>query len=389
MKIEYGSFKHKLFIAMMLAGEYPYKSLDLMRESYATKLPVLKELRDSDYITVTEAYNEKRIRFKMYEKKKKEYAHQLFDGGELYKPDIRSNGQRKLDRKDRIAEIVVMMLEAGINVTPDMKPDADDAGPLLENSELLPYYITSLEARAAITIKEDKGKGARFHGTLVSNGGVYNIYNMGDKMMGWVRPSEKTAVDFNEEYQRKMTPWGKNGGVEWMGKSAIILSRNMQYIADYVNGNIKTARGTMSSKNIVNINEYYDKTFFLPLNRDGQLMLNVMTRRNWHYYLVGLFFGKDDLADYKIRQSIACDVVKNGCFILIFMDCDIGRLKRFVSIDVKPEDKGRYKIICFDFQENVVKALAPPGMDVISYNFEEVISAFFNVYNERELQGGV
>ena len=384
MKVEYGSFKHKLLIAIMLAGEYPYKSLDLMREGYGTKLPVLKDLKDSGYISILEACGAKRIRFKMFEKKKKDYASQLFVGGEKYVPDIRSNGKRKLDRKDRIAEIVIMMLEAGINVTPDVKPSPADKGPLSEGNDCLPYFITSLEARAAITIKEDKGKGARFHGALISAGGVYNVYNMGDSMMEWVRPSEMTAMDFNIQYQAKMTPWGKNLGLEWMGNSAIVLSRNMQYIEPFVKGTLKATHGRGSSKNLANINEYYDRTFFLPLNREGQILINIMTKKKWHHYLVGLFFGKNELADLQTKQSIACDALKDGCYYLVFLDCDIGRLRRFVDIEIAPEDAGKYKIICYDFQESAVRNLAPPGMDVITYKFDEVVNAFYAVYNEQQ-----
>ena len=210
MKVEYGSFKYKLLVAMMLAGEYPYKSLDLCRESDARKKNSISELKNAGIITTATAYDIKRIRFKMFNKRKGEFADELFDGGAEYKPDIHENGLSRLERKDRIAEIIIMMLEAGINVTPDSKPKPDCEKALEQNASCLPYFITSREAREAITIKEDKGKGARFHGTLVSAGGMYNIYNMGSIKMGWIRPAEKTAIDFNEQYQKRMIPWGNN-----------------------------------------------------------------------------------------------------------------------------------------------------------------------------------
>lgn len=61
----------------------------------------------------------------MFNKRKGEFADELFDGGAEYKPDIHENGLSRLERKDRIAEIIIMMLEAGINVTPDLKPKPD------------------------------------------------------------------------------------------------------------------------------------------------------------------------------------------------------------------------------------------------------------------------
>lgn len=383
MGIEYGTIKYKIMIALMLAGTYPYKSLDLMTESPNRKRDAINQLKEEGLIDDKKISGKRRLRLKMFEKRKAKYASDLFDGAENYKPDIRSNGERKLERKDRIAEIIMMMMEAGVNVTPDMKPSPEYEGPLLESEECLPYFITSLEARAAITIKEDKGKGARFHGSLVSLGGMYNVYNMGSVMMEWVRPSEKTAIDFNKQYVRKMVPWGLDMS-EWCNNSAIILSRNMEYIIDFVKGNTTPRHGKGSSKNLVNINEYYDKTFYLPLSREGQIMINMMTKRKWHYYLVGMFYKNEHLVSDTVKMSIACDAMKNGCYGLVFMDGDIGRLKRFANVEIKEQDKGKYKVLCYDFQKEIVEKLAPPGMEVVSYDFEKVINAFYQIYEKLE-----
>lgn len=380
--IEYGTFKHKLLSTMVMAGEYPYKSLDLMVESSIRKREVINLLKDKGYIDIKTVYGIKRIRFKMFDKKKAEYCYDLFEGADTYKPNEKVRvSERKLERIDRIAEVLIMMMEAGINVTDDEKPLIEKMEIIEETDERLPYFMTSLEARAAVEIKEDKGKGSRFHGTLVSCGGLYNIYNMGDSMMEWVRPSEYTAVDFNMQYQTKVLPWGALYK-EWYGKSAIILSRSMEYLVDFVKGNVTPRHGHGTSKNLVNINNYYDHTFYLPLSYQGQIMLNMMCMKNWHYYLVGLFYKKEHLASKEVKMSIACDAVKDGYYSLVFMDGDIGRLKRFVNQEIKPENHGQFRILCYDFQEEVVKKLAPKGMDVVAYNFEKITNGFYNVYEQ-------
>lgn len=380
--IEYGTFKHKLLSTMVMAGEYPYKSLDLMVESPIRKREVINLLKYKGYIDIKTVYGIKRIRFKMFDKKKAEYCYDLFEGADTYKPNEKVRvSERKLERIDRIAEVLIMMMEAGINVTGDEKPLIGKMEIIEETDERLPYFMTSLEARAAVEIKEDKGKGSRFHGTLVSCGGLYNIYNMGDSMMEWVRPSEYTAVDFNMQYQTKVLPWGALYK-EWYGKSAIILSRSMEYLVDFVKGNVTPRHGHGTSKNLVNINNYYDHTFYLPLSYQGQIMLNMMCMKNWHYYLVGLFYKKEHLASKEVKMSIACDAVKDGYYSLVFMDGDIGRLKRFVNQEIKPENHGQFRILCYDFQEEVVKKLAPKGMDVVAYNFEKITNGFYNVYEQ-------
>jgi hypothetical protein len=395
--IEYGSIKHKLMIAVLLAGEYPYKSLDLMKESPERKREAVYQLKDKGYIdvkiigakrkkTYANQKQHKVIRLKMFSKRKYDYVYDLFDGADNYEPDIRTDGITRLERKDRLAELIMVMLESGVNVTPDLKPSPEHPGPLDEYEDCLPYFISSIEARAAITIKEDKGKGARFHGTLISAGGIYNIYNMGSVMMEWVRPSEKTAVDFNSQYEKRMTPWGKDSS-EWYSKSAIIFSRKMDFIIDFVIEGISPRKGYNPNKNLANINNYYDHTFYLPLSLQGEILLNMMTRKKWHYYLVGMFYKDEHLAGESVKYSIACDAVKDGCYGLVFLDCDIGRLKRFTSIKVKPEHKGKYKIICYDFQEEIVKALAPEGMDIVVMPFDAVINAFYQIYEKLEESG--
>lgn len=380
--IEYGTFKHKLLSTMVMAGEYPYKSLDLILESPVRRREVVSSLKEKGYIDVKTIYGVKRIRFKMFEKRKGEYIQDLFVGAEKYKPNekVRAD-RRKLERIDRIAEVIIMMMEAGVNVTDEEKPEISNLEVIEESDERIPYFITSLEARAAIQIKEDKGKGARFHGTLISRGGSYNIYNMGDSMMEWVRPSEYTAVDFNVQYQKKTLPWG-DLYKEWYGKSAIIFSRNMEYLVDFTKGNTTPRHGHGTSKNLVNINNYYDHTFYLPLGLYGQIMVNIMCKKNWHYFLVGLFYKKEYLAPKEVKMSIACDAIKDGCYCLVFMDGDIGRLKRFVSQEIKPENYGRYKILCYDFQEEAVRKLAPQGIDVMAYDFIKITNGFFDVYDK-------
>ena len=107
-----------------------------------------------------------------------------------------------------------------------------------------------------------------------------------------------------------------------------------------------------------------------------------MALKNWHYYLVGLFYKKEDLASKEVKMSIACDATQDGCYSLVFMDGDIGRLKKFVNQDIMPENYGQYKILCYDFQEEVVKKLAPKGMGVIAFDFEKITNGFYDVYEQ-------
>jgi len=384
MGIEYGTIEYKVMTVLVLAGQYPYKSLDLVTDNNNKRRESIRRLKELGYIDVKTVGEKKRIRLKMFARRKELYAKDLFEGADNCEPDIRCGGERKLERIDRIAEVVMMMMGAGVNVTPDTKPLPPATLQVGEDSEYLPYFITSIEARAALPIKEEKGKGARFHGSLISLGGLYNVYNMGEVMMEWVRPSEKTAVDFNSQYQLKVVPWGKDYS-DWFGGSAIVLSRNLNYIVDFVKGNLKVRNGYGSIKNLVNINEYYSNTYYLPLSRKGQIMMNIMTKRKWHYYLVGMFYKDEYLASPDVKLSIACDAVKNGCYCLVFMDGDIGRLKRFTSVEIRKEDYGKFKVICYDFQEEVVRQLVPPGMDVVPYSFDDVIKGFYTVYSELEL----
>lgn len=66
------------------------------------------------------------------------------------------------------------------------------------------------------------------------------------------------------------------------------------------------------------------------------------------------------------------------------MDGDIGRLKRFTEMSISPDDYGKFKIICYDFQKEIVESVAPQGMDIISYPFEDVVNAFYGVYDQFE-----
>ena len=94
---------------------------------------------------------------------------------------------------------------------------------------------------------------------------------------------------------------------------------------------------------------------------------------------------KKNLAQPEIKLSIACDAAtRDGYYCLVFMDGDIGRLKRFTEMSISPDDYGKFKIICYDFQKEIVESVAPQGMDIISYPFEDVVNAFYGVYDQFE-----
>lgn len=441
MALDSGTVKWKIMMVCVLSGCYPYSSFDLIDTSIANVYKAIAELKELGFISIsdqgkikaikkqkvkekskdvdnskmyrllkqlngkgiislsdvefrklkglmneTDLSENKIIKPRMFDKLKLNYL-ELFDGLENYKLNHIGNHVKDVERRLRISEILMMMIEAGVNISPDKKPFMNGLLYPELNKTLLPYFMTSLEVRSVMEINEDKGKGARFHGTLVSSGGIYNVYNMGETMMDWVRPSEYAASEFINRYSKRIMPeFCVNKG--WYQESAIVLSRRYDYITEFVNGNIHKKNGSGSSKNLVNINEYYKHTFYLPLSIEGQVMINMMTLNKWHYYLVGLFYPREntEMVTPQVEMSIACDAIKDGCYSLVFMDGDIGRLKRFASIDVKDEDYGKYKVICYTFQEPHVKKVLPPGMEVVSYDFAIVTEKFYEVYDKYEME---
>ena len=122
-----------------MAGEYPYKSLDIMMESTLRKREVISQLKEKGYIDIKVVHKIKRIKFKLYDKKKQEICSDLFQGAEKYKPNEKTRAnERKLERIDRIAEVFVMMMEAGVNVTPDTKPSVIEKNEIEETDFRLP-----------------------------------------------------------------------------------------------------------------------------------------------------------------------------------------------------------------------------------------------------------
>lgn len=390
-----GTARYKLIVATMMAGAYPCKSLDLVGGDRKTIWKAINSLKDAGYIYIRKDSNGdgiiNRLKMRMFDKQKSKLAQELYKEVEDIEISVATSDEKKR-RRDRIAEVLMMMQEAEVNVTGDSKPKPEDLSPIKEGSALLPYFITSLEARKTLPIKEDKGKAARFHGTLISDGGMYNIYNMGPSFMEWVRPCEQEAVGFCESYAAKATPWGI-GNNEWFGKSAIIMARDMGYIVNFVKGKVVT-RGRKAEngkrppatreRTLVNINEYYDHTFYIPLSQEGQVMLNIMTRKKWHYYLTGLIYSDDKRADAETRMSVACDGIDNGRYGLVFLDGDIGRLKRFVTLAEHADTPERFNIICYDFQEPYVRAVSPAGVIISAVDFKAFTNAYFDVYEQFE-----
>lgn len=425
-RVEYGSSTQKLLIACIMAGEYPYESLDLINVSRTSILRSMNALiNEFGYIAVKKRRDAKKIILKLWERNKEAFAEEVFRGASSYDVELKISKPVQIYRKDRIAELIIMCLEAGVHVTPDEKPLGHSS--LAPDDIKAPYLLLSVELRREAPVKEDRGKGARFHGMIVSGGGMYVVYNMGKGLMDWVRPAEYNAIQMMQEYSKKM-PWFIEGHIAEgivpprLEHSSIVFTRNYMYAVDFVRGKVElpaadsipaaipaesyhgggsaspagltsaSARKKVqdrknpgkrrTGKNLFNISEYYDNTYFLPLDYRGQIMLNIMTHSNWHYYLTGLFYPDDERVTPAEAMSIGCDGKNNGNYGLVFLDGNITRLKRFLSVPVTDTTKGHLKIICYDFQYEAVKKLAPGGFDIITYEFETVVQGFYNVYEQ-------
>lgn len=364
-----GSHAYRMIQLLLLAGEFPFRSLGILGDTRTMKAVVMRMTEVHDVreetgihhyhgrlVSVSGKSTMKTVRLQKYAfpflrsifpelmdyYERASYAHH-FRGDE----DV-------INRHHRIAEVIAMCVVSGIDPDPNQNPPLQNNGhirlsfckPAFYNSR----YLKSLEKDEMNKIKYSRIAGAIYFGT-----GCYAVYNTRSSVMKWYGEGEyKMLLDLNDICRQNT----------WFSdvESAILFGHSYEIA-------LKTIRfHSRSLRTETVLSGKYNSLHFIPLDDVGQKLLRMLTIPNWKQRLYELIFEPESIVENGI---FAYDALEDNEYILCFMDSDIAKLSSFIQ-SVRTTDY-KWSVLCFREQVPFLRSFLGEDVVIRSHKLDDVL----------------
>lgn len=214
----------------------------------------------------------------------------------------------------------------------------------------LGVYYGSQELKQQV----DRVKGSRACGLYVRNGETFVVYNSMENLMKW---SKKMETAMRCWVERNMMQAGRT----WEGK-AILLGSSMELLKKifFSNGGMR--------QELFQIDDIYEKYYFVPEEYEGSyLQVELLTDKQKGYTFSSFL---NTTLDEVIKNDFSiCAGTKNGIPAYFVYDLELRKLQ-MVKQDI--ERRGKGIVICFDYQQNVLKDIYGREVKMMVLDYEKV-----------------
>ena len=285
--------------------------------------------------------------------------------GEYY--DTISNGhnmpmnEQHIDRNHRVAEVLAMCRDAGIEIFPHKLPnfqrnEFDTIIPIRQ-----PYFLTSRMIKMfGGNYASNKTNFTRMIGTLFIGETDYFVYNTRYTPMSWSGLGEIKATI----------------NIRYLAENIHVFENHSMLFADSGEIAMETFLLTQKIRNPeFHFHGIYKKIHFIPLNEYGARYLRFFTVENWHDIIRKNIFKTDESP--KIMHY-GYDFYKDGVFHLIWLDGDLHRLW------IASQLEGNFCIYCFAWQKDFVRKFLGNDVEIRIANFDKVEEILVDHLKETE-----
>ena len=280
------------------------------------------------------------------------------DEGEYY--DIISNGHnmpmndQHLDRNHRVAEVLAVCRDAGIEIFPHNLPNfqRDEFDTIIPLRQ--PFFMPSRMLKwFGGDDAANKTNFTRLVGTLFIGETDYYVYNTRYTPMKWSGAGELKAK-INVRTLLQKPPFHEAYSMLFADSGEIAMDA---YLATH---KIKNSN--------YHFDQIFDKTHFIPLNEYGARFLRFFTVIGWHNYFKKLLLELDELPKYGYYDH---DDYTDGVYSLVWLNGDLRRLW------AASELKGNLCVYCFDWQEDFVRSFLGDDVEILTVDFDKVEQRLF------------
>lgn len=388
-KINYGKgYKNEILQLLYLTTVIPYRSLRLLSARPRMYQRAVKEMEEDGTVVVDKQGGEKNIRLREYRSRRAVYeAYIPEEYIEYYEATARGKLKDLSDIKNnrsapekvlRNSATQIMMYSCGIEISPDKR---DLRREMLEDYDIAYYNSNEIKQienyHDTVTKENKKGEyskklsNSRISGLLISPGGIYAVYNIGNTLIEWKRFGEvKMAAYIAGLIKHKsMSEVDANEP-----KEAIVIARNDTLFEKICNGNY----GKKARVILMNIDYAYDRLYAIPENRNGVLLLKIMTVNGWRGKILNAVIRKEEQMA-KADVSVDCDGYdnENQIYKLVFCIPNLNKLKAFVTRAMFESNEKKYHVYCYSFQAQLILSIAGNSVSIFTVDIQKFYEEYF------------
>lgn len=368
-KISYMRGIRRDIVKLLYQQGYIYsKALPLLRDNPRITQRKLRQMEKEGVINIQKEKG--MITLKNYITNRVQYESCMPEGYEEYYRNVASqekkylSDDKALSRAKKSSETYIFAYGSGIPVAFDEKPLLTQEGCMIKKEDVA--YYTSKEIKQCVAYMEESNKldAGRINGCMVSPGGIYPIYNIGYRTIEWRKlDEEKIKIHIKRTINDRSE-------IKGTVNSCILLHKRSNVIHQILHKRVQKN----GDKQTICIDFMYEHMYILPLSRQGQMMMEIMSTEGWKKQLLDDFIPKEKQSENR-NLTIACDGVeeKDGhvSYILLFAIPDINRLKLFLSRAQMDNDKSKYKVYCFTHQYDIVVRELEDYAEIFGLDIEE------------------
>lgn len=383
IRFKENSYAMKIILKVALSGEFPFKALNMIGDKVMVQR-TLRRLREEKYVTVNGKGDAKTIRLttkalgvlKGYNESYYEHYMSVTDNHHFRGGKYKSNdvGARQTARRHRLAEVMTFLSLLDVSLWPEDKPSLSlvDREERISSSDYV--FYTSREMKNIDMRQRYKTEFTRILGTLFCPGGVYNIYNTNKGRIKWNNQGEQKAQVLVQDIAYMNCD--SDFDMDAVSSSSVIFGKNIDIMREILqppNGQ-RDANGF----ELLSFHNTYDNIYYITLDKNGLLQLNIMLEKNWSERLKNIIFPASMLTYDASRTSVDCDIYDPGknLFVLMFFDGNIARLRRFKEATYG-DDVNSFQVLCFPWQEETVNTFMEETASVTVMEYDAFGDQFF------------
>ncbi|MBR0311153.1 MAG: hypothetical protein IJQ98_02035 [Oscillospiraceae bacterium] len=351
------TFADLLLTVTAVSGELPTAQVSRLPGAQTYKQKAITQIKKKNLLS---AYNRQDLRGlrltsagkrAMIEQYPERYQTMLSGENTLNAPKYSYSGRLRLHR---LAEVLVTMFKAGVDVFPWEKPALTLTDGRLTGFSLdRPCYYPSLEVKE-MGPQGMKVRGSRATGVLFAESGVYAVYNTGDTVSRW---EYKAEMRLKALMQTAFSGYSYDGRLGSRPLQAILFSNDMKLLNEQMadarahDRRERSAESQRVKTNYFILSGSYEHFHYLTNDRCGELVLQLLCDKSAKTMLDAILM--QDLS-HAGQGGVECDAYdKNGVPVLFGYTCDLTRIKRFDDALSLRDIPGT--IICFDYQESALR----------------------------------
>lgn len=269
-------------------------------------------------------------------------------------------------RLHRMAEVLVTAYNAGLLSFPWEKPAVFQPEP--EETELYvgPAYYSSREVKE-MGAQATLFRGSRSTGVLLTDNGIFAVYNTADTRMKWEYKAElrlKSMLQVDLCHGRLAKRYRN------ISPSAIVFGDGMGQLENLM------GPGSKETRNYLILDGSFRSFHYLTLDHRGEVVLQLLCDPELKAALDEIL--SEDLSEGRPNWLMEHDAMDEaGGPVLFGYTCDMPRIRRF------DEGLGLHKltgtVFCFDFQEEALRRVCGPRVTLQGIDFEAFEGSVLNI----------